>query len=139
VKVSKSKAFVVEMGRCPESGDECEFKISTQRILWIHKNGPSDKFYNLRNVPFAINHPDLIFKGLQRDGHESSFCYVSRPVRRFISDIENVPVEEGWVFLVFFNSRLEIFDWRFEKAGQNSRFPENHVERFRELIWPTKP
>jgi hypothetical protein len=139
VKLSKSKVFAVQEGKCPENGQKCEFKISTEKINALHKYGPDDKFYNLRNLPFAIAEPDAIFKGLQREGHETSYCYVSRPSRRFVTEETSVPVEDGFVFVVFVTSNLEIFDWRFEKACPDGRLPENHDTRFTKLIWENKP
>jgi len=138
MKLNKTRAVAVETGKCPESDGQCEFKISTQKILWCHKSAPDDIFYNLRNVPFAINSPCAIFKGLERDGHENSYCYVARPARRFIDDEHSVPVGDGWVFLVFMTNALEIFGWRFERADASKNRPENYERRFKQLIWPTK-
>jgi hypothetical protein len=135
VKLNKSRSFCIQSGRCPDSDSECEFKISTQKILWCHKSAPEHVFYNLRNVPFAINNPHAIFRGLERDGHENSYCYVAYAARRFVSDTNSVPVDDDWVFLVFATSNLEIFDWRFEKVSPNTRLPENHEKRFHQLIW----
>src|SRR5256885_14262500 len=126
MELSRSKAFVIQEGRCPESGEKCEFKISTQKIKWIHKFGTDDKFYNLRNVPFAINEPTAIFKGLKRDEHEGSYCYVANPAQRFINDEISKRVEPGMVFLVFILSTHEIFDWRFERADSSGKLPENY-------------
>src|SRR6266446_1403048 len=101
--------------------------------------GPDDKFYNLQNVPFAVNHPHAIFKGLEREGHETSYCYVAKPVRRFINDTLSEPLRAGLVFVVFVSSNLEIFNWRFEKACGDGKFPENHHARFTKLIWENNP
>ncbi len=139
VKLSRSKAFVLQEGRCPENEQTCEFKISTQKINWLHKHGPDDKFYNLRNVPFAISRPTAIFRGLEREGHETSYCYVASPARRFVDDSNNVPVKDGYVFVVFISSNLEIFDWRFERSDGGGKLPENHQTRFTKLIWENKP
>ena len=135
LKLNKSRSFCVQTGRCPDSNAECEFKISTQKILWCHKSAPEHVFYNLRNVPFAISNPHAIFRGLEREGHEKSYCYVAVVDRRFVSDINSVLVDDDLVFLVFATSNLEIFDWRFEKVSPNSRLPENHEKRFKQLIW----
>lgn len=35
-------------------------------------------FYNWKNLPYALTHPCAIFKGLERDGHEHSYCYVAK-------------------------------------------------------------
>src|SRR5213594_5083803 len=93
MKLSKSKAFAIQDGKCPESDQTCDFKISTEKINWLHKHGPDDKFYNIQNLPFAVNHPIAIFKGLKREGHENSYCYVAIPARRFINDTESLPVD----------------------------------------------
>jgi hypothetical protein len=138
MKLSKSKAFVVQEGKCPESGQSCEFKISTEKIIWLHKYGPDDKFYNIQNLPFAVNHPNAIFKGLKRDGHDNSYCYVASPVRRFVGDTASKSLSDEWVFLVFVSQNLEVFDWRFERAGQDHKLPENHETRFTTLIWENK-
>ena len=139
MKLSKSKSFVFQEGRCPETGKTCEFKISTEKINWLHKYGPDDKFYNLQNLPFAISNPVAIFKGLERFGHEMSYCFVAKPARRFVGDGLSKPLEEGFVFLVFVSSNFEIFDWRFEKACETGEFPENHDTRFTDKIWANNP
>jgi hypothetical protein len=82
----------------------------------LNKHGPTDVFYNLKNVPFAVSHPSAIFKGLEREGHENSYCYVAKPHRRFLNETESAPVGEEWVFVVFVTANLEIVKWRFEKA-----------------------
>jgi hypothetical protein len=89
-------------------------------------------------VPFALNKPRAIFKGLEREGHETSYCYVAQVARRFISDNHSIPVDNKWVFLVFVSSSLEVFWWRFEKSVGNSGLPENYETRFTKQIWPTK-
>jgi len=99
---------------------------------------PPHVFYNLRNIPFAISRPNAIFKGLQREGHENSYCYVASVARRFVSDSESLPVQDGFVFLVFVSSNLEIFDWRFEPNATNSKLPKNHEVRFKQMIWSSK-
>jgi hypothetical protein len=139
MKLSKSKAFAVQNGKCPETGQSREFKISTDKISWIHKTGTDDKFYNLQNVPFTISSPHAIFRGLKREGHETSYCYVAKPVRRFTSESESVPVGDGFVFVVFVSSNFEIFNWRFERADGGGKLPENHHSRFAELLWVNKP
>ena len=131
--------FVIQEGKHPESRQECEFKISTEKISWLHKYGPDDKFYNLQNVPNALNHPNAIWKGLEREGHENSYCYVAKVARRFVSDTASKPVGDDWVFVVFVSLNLEVFDWRFEKVGGNGKFPENHDVRFTKLIWESNP
>jgi hypothetical protein len=138
MKLSKSKAFAIQDGRCPKSGKNCEFKISTEKINWLHKHGPDDKFYNIRNLPFAVNNPNAIFKGLDREGHENSYCYVASPTRRFVDDTISKPVNDEWVFLVFVSQNLEIFDWRFERSGTDGKLPENYATRFTTLIWENK-
>ena len=138
MKLSTSKAFVVQDGKCPESGQRCEFKISTGKISWLHKYGPDDKFYNIWNLAFAVNNPNAIFKGLKREGHDNSYCYSASPARRFVNDSESIPINDGWIFLVFVSHNLEIFDWRFEHAGPVGRLPENHETRFTKLIWENK-
>ena len=134
--MSKSKAFVFEKGICPEDRRECEFKISTAKINWIHKHGPDDKFYNIRNLPFALNRPVAIFKGLKRDGHDTSYCYIARPVRRFVNDTASLPTAPPWVFMVFIDSNLEVFNWRFEKDDKD--VVNNYSDRFGILLWPIK-
>lgn len=136
MSLNKSKSFAFLTGRCPESDGECKFKISTEKILWSHSGrGPAHLFYNLNNVPFAISNPCAIFKGLEREGHENSYCYAARPARRFISDTESVPVQDGFTFLVFVNSSLEIFDWGFEETHPNSKLPTGYSARYKQIIW----
>lgn len=136
MQVSKSRAFVLQKGTGPDGESECQFRISTQKLLWLSTNGPAHAFYNVQNVPFAVAKPCAIFKGLERGGHENSYCYVAKPRRRFISDTVNVVIGEEWVFLVFVTPTFEIFDWRFERADtRHKEYPEKYEERFKELVW----
>lgn len=134
--LNKARTFAMQTGKCPNGVGECSFKISTEKIKARHKYAPDDVFYNLRNVPYAISSPTAIYQGLEREGHEKSYCYCSKPARRFKSDTESVPVGDGFVFLVFVTEALEIFDWRFEKCcSNNPQVPENHDKRYKQLIW----
>jgi hypothetical protein len=62
-----------------------QFKIANGLILKMHKMG-WDAFYNYKNLPFALNRPVAIFRGLGREGHEHSYCYVSKPARYWHGD-----------------------------------------------------
>jgi hypothetical protein len=137
--LTKSKVFAVVTGKCPESSGECEFKISTSKIRWLNTHGPTDVFYSLKNVPFTMSEPCAIFKGLEREGQENSYCYVAKPNRRFRGEDQSVAVGEEWVFLVFLSSNLEIFNWRFERADAVDNFvPENYKTRFKKLLWQSQ-
>jgi hypothetical protein len=76
---------------------------------------------------------------LQREGHEISYCYVAKPTKRFVTENTSVPVEDGFVFVAFVSSNLEIFDWRFEKSCPDGSLPDNYETRFTKLIWENKP
>ena len=106
--------------------------------MHFHKYGPEHVYYNLANLPFAMTTPAVIFRGLDRQGHEHSYCYVAKPMRRFVADGQSVPLEKGFVFAVFVKKTLEIFDWRFERCdSNNAKYPENHKTRFGTVIWET--
>src|SRR5262245_14537605 len=139
MELNKARTYATQTARHPVNGGECEFRISADLIMRKNKYGPDDVFYNLRNVPFAVNHPQAIFKGLDRDGHENSYCYAACPCRRFVSDNNSLPVEDGFVFLVFVTADFDIFDWRFEKTDDiDKQLPRNYKHRFGELIWQAK-
>ncbi len=102
----------------------------------MHKMGWMS-FFNWKNLPYALNNPTAIFKGLARDGHEHSFCYVSKPVRYWTGE-----GPDDWrrndptlVFTVYMMGTLEIYSWKFEKADIDNNYPVNYKERYGELLW----
>lgn len=114
----------------------CEFKISTQRILHFRAHGPDHVYFNLKNLPNALQFPLAVFQGLDREGHEKSVCYVAKPRSRFVDENTSLTVDSSSVFVVFITSTLEVFDWRFEKADErDDKFPVGYAQRFGSLVW----
>src|SRR5438034_11804535 len=70
------KAFRTIDGLCADGREKCTFKIPNSLLLRMHKLGWKALF-NWKNLPYGLNHPVAIFKGLERDSHEESYCYVS--------------------------------------------------------------
>lgn len=135
--LNTSKSLAIQRGARPWVPDEVDFKLATKKILHFNKYRPDDVVYNALNIPYGLTSPCAVFQGLQREEHELSLCYVSRPKQRFIGENISVSLGQGWVFLVFVNSSLEIFDWRFEKADElDSRFPKGYSNRFDKKLWP---
>lgn len=134
--LSKEKQFVLITGIHPESRQPCTFKISTERIRKMSSSHPAHVIGNLRNVETAVSEPLAIWKGLKRDGEESSYCYCARPPRRYVNEDESVKTEDAFVFLVFINSALEVLKWRFEKADETDKNrPDDFSRRFDTLLW----
>ncbi len=137
MQINSSKSLVSQKAGRPWLGDEVEFRLSTKRVMHFHKYKPDDIVYNLMNVPYGLTSPCAVFEGLKREEHEQSICYVSRPKQRFVGENMSVPLGAGWVFLVFINVSLEVFDWRFEKCDElDSRFPKGYSSRFDKKLWP---
>jgi hypothetical protein len=135
MQLNPEKTFVVQDGRHPETGEKCEYRIAIKRVERLHKFGPEDVYYNLRNIPYALSKPCAIFKGLDRGGCEHCYCIAAKVQRRFISDDISKPVDEKFLFLVFVDEDLEIFSWTFEpRDAKNPNYPINHEKRFGSLI-----
>jgi hypothetical protein len=87
-------------------------------------------------VPWALQNPTAIFRGVREEGEASWLCYVSRPTR--VYDHRTGELRQPWsgqVFLVFVNNDRIIYNWRWEKAdAADPNLPENAAVRFEERV-----
>jgi hypothetical protein len=134
------RAFSYIIGLGVDGSGNCKFKMSNTLILKLHKMC-WDQFYNLKNLPFALNSPVAIFRGIGREGHEHSYCYVSKPTRYWHGEGDNDWSQRriGFLFTVYIMDTYEIYSWKFEKSdGDSDDLPENHQNRYGELLWPKR-
>lgn len=105
----------------------------------MHKMGWKTLF-NWKNLPYGLNYPVAVFKGLEREGHDESYCYVSKPHRVWTGEGDDdwFIRSEGYVFAIYMFDSLEIFSWKFEKTDDvNFDFPERFESRYAQKVWPT--
>ena len=137
---TQDKAFQYIDGLDTTGTGTRQFKISSSLILKMHKMGWS-AFYNWKNLPFALNHPVAIFRGLAREGHEHSYCYVAKPDRYWHNEGDRDWSERrpGFLFTIYIMDTFEIYSWKFEKSDHDSDdLPVNHQNRYGELLWPKR-
>lgn len=134
VIMSCPKGFLCIAGIDPSGSGECQFKISKKHADHFLDNGPVYKYYEIQSAVEVLKAPNLIFKGLKRDGHGESFCYVGRP-RKYGEDWVGPP-PIGMVFLVCLTEQLTFFEWRWDKEdGEKAGFPLGSETRFEKLVW----
>jgi hypothetical protein len=95
------------------------------------------RFARLQLVKEVVCEPVVVFRGLEREDHESSCCYVGKPSRDCPRPGIDAPAPPGMVFLVFVTQTGKVFDWRWERqSADEPTFPEEWQSRFTEIIWP---
>ena len=123
-------------GKSPTGLDGQRFKLSHGRVADIHKYAPASVYENMLNVEPTLIEPVRIFKGLNRDGHENSFCYVSEPELKWIRAGVSLPAPSDHVFSVYVMDTFEIYDWDFvPKDASNQCSPKEYIERFGVVSW----
>ncbi len=104
--------------------------------------GPTQKFFDARLIEQVLISPDVIFKGLKREGFEDGYCYSKVPSCRWVGGIGEDPIKipppPDVVMLVFIKpdkGRL-VFDWELRPEQRESPgHPENWESNFEERIW----
>ncbi len=112
-----------------------KFLLQKMRLLDLESSNPY-VFHNARLLPLAVKNPSSIWKGWKRDGHESSLCYVSRPLCRYGVTGCQMDAVPGFVFCVFVSDSFQIIKWKWtEAAMQDDTVPRTH--EFDHLLWKT--
>jgi hypothetical protein len=116
------------------NGEEREFKILTNRVDHLQRNGPTHKYYELLSVAEVLKGPEFIFEGLQRDGQENAYCYIGKPQQH--GSGWQGPTERNMVFLVCVTERFTIFEWGWEREDENNPgLPFDTKRRFKKVKW----
>ena len=117
--------------------DCLEVKISRARMRRLRSTS-AFAFYNARVAAEVLKSPEAIFWGI-RIGRSTGYgwCYVGRPARLWVGDMESMTSPPGYVFTAYLDDRNNLFEWRLELA--NERAPDLPIDylsgRFGELKW----
>lgn len=132
------RGYLIQDGRSPFSPREsAEFRLSQSSLNHLLRYGPSHKFFEALSIPDVLRKPSAIFQGLERDNFEAGFCYTGIPAHRYLDHNITVPPPPGFVFTIFMDKDLVIFDWRWERADSKmARHPLDFKNRFRKKLWP---
>jgi hypothetical protein len=140
--VSKRESFprhncVSVMGFDPYTGEDREFWIEKDLIQHFYKISKLDKFKELYCVTeIASARSSVIFKGLEREGHEESLCYVGLASCAYTRDGHQRTPRPRETFAVFILKNDKIFRWGWEAAADNLVYPLGYETRFGPRIWP---
>lgn len=119
-------------------GQIIELKLRNSLVLQWYKKGWK-KFFDYKNLAWSLKNPTAIFRGLERQDHEGSFCYVALPDYHWVGEGREDcrPKRDGYVFEVYVDSSLWIYNWRWGKADfDDGNVPADYKERYGEKLWP---
>ena len=85
-------------------------------------------------VPYALQNPNAIFRGVREEGESQRLCYCASPPEAY--NHQTGAKRSGWpgqIFLVFVNADGFVYNWRWEKSHvDDNRMPSNYENRFDE-------
>lgn len=87
-------------------------------------------------VPFVLQNPTAIFRGVRDEGESQWLCYAGLPEDAFNHRTgERVRPWAGQVFLVFVDDDRIVYNWRWDRSDATSlRLPVDYAERFEERL-----
>lgn len=87
-------------------------------------------------VPFTLQNPTAIFRGVREEGESQWLCYVALPTDAYNHRTgERVRPWTGQVFLVFVDDDRIVYNWRWDKSDASSlRLPIDFAQRFEEQV-----
>lgn len=91
-------------------------------------------------LPEVLASPCTVWEGLRSDEDEDSYgngwlCYCGQPSCRYDPNGQWLPPRPGRVFLVFLNSELVAYNWRWEECDpRDAKSPKNCEARFRRKL-----
>lgn len=94
-------------------------------------------YENLRAAKYVLENTRRIFRGL-RVYNRGGWCYVGRPGKWCIREDVVVPFPEKFVFAVYMNPRLSVFEARAEyRCADDPMSPKDWPNRYEALVWTT--
>jgi hypothetical protein len=115
-------------------------KISYYRLWIVAARGKGAVLEVKYTVPHVLRHPTAIFEGLcdARDSDSRGFewrCYCGVPPYRYWNDGQTRAVPDDRIFLVFVNTEMVAYNWRWEPVDDDHRdYPVRYQERFNRKI-----
>ena len=120
----------------PADGKQGEVFLRQAKITATAKRGMGAAKELAYLVPFTLQNPTAIFRGVREEGEREWLCYCGQPPDAYNHKTgERVPPWLGQVFLVFADDDGIIYNWRWDKAdSENLRLPADHARRFEEQV-----
>lgn len=96
----------------------------------------SVKVLNLCCADAVLRAPYAVFSGI-RTWNRDGWCYVGRPACDwYVRPDVTATFPENFVFVVYVNPRMEIYEWRAEYSDILDRnLPEGWQNRFGAIVW----
>jgi hypothetical protein len=103
-------------------------------LTWQRGMGPTRELAEL--VPFVLEHPTAVFRGLRDRESPEGLCYTGLPSKAYdYSNGKKVGPWSGEVYLVFVNGAGAVYTERWEKSAPDDQtLPEGHETRFVERL-----
>ncbi|MFH0911121.1 MAG: hypothetical protein V1918_06430 [Planctomycetota bacterium] len=115
--------------------------VDTTTFRKLANRNPT-KAQNLKIALEVLQNPVSIWHGLrEHETPQSGYCYAGKPENVFYRTERNalgnqVPLRKKWLFCVFLNEDMKIFDWGLLPVSpEHELWPEGHRERFQERLW----
>lgn len=123
----------------PKDGRKLEISFSQHRLEWIHGQGLGAMEEMARVVTWVLAYPKKIYEGILRDEDEDRssdsegwLCYSASPKATYHWKSGQQIERPGRVLLVFVNSDLVAYTWRWEpEDAENPGTPADRENRFR--------
>lgn len=111
----------------------------TSEVVGFHALGSgnlslsTDAWY----IPDVCLEPAAIWRGLKRQGQDSTLVYSGIPSGQFAEDHgqEDLSVPDGMTLVLFITPDCIVRKYRWEESEQHAGYPTNHSARFEELLW----
>ena len=132
--VIQKLGYLLCRGMDPSGNGECDFRVALKQVKHLQALGPESKYYELFSAHEVLQHPEVIFEDLRRDGHDRSMCYVGKP-NCFRERVKHPP-HPGMVFSVYITKAKVIFEWGWELEDKdNPGLPIDIKRRFGKTLW----
>lgn len=124
----------------PDTGKTIIVQISYDRLHNIAKRGKGEIECARYTVPYILQHPTAIFKGLCLEEDEDARgygwrCYCGIPEHDYSLDGQELPPRSNKVFLVFVNDELVAYNWVWVKCDEfHNELPIDYKTRFKEKL-----
>jgi hypothetical protein len=120
----------------PNTGKTRHLYVRQAKIQATAKRGMGPARELAYVVPWAVQNPSAIFRGVREEGESQWLCFVARPQDAY--DYKTGERRAPWlgqVFLVFVDDDRIIYNWRWDKADLNQPdLPLDYVDRFEERL-----
>lgn len=120
----------------PTDGKQWDVYLRQARIEAAARRGMGAARELAYLVPFVLQNPTAIFRGVRDEGESMWLCYAGLPEDAFNHHTgERVRPWTGQVFLVFVDDDRIVYNWRWDKSDATSlRLPVDYAERFEERL-----